>query len=194
MTEEKKRWTRDHVTETPDHPSPSTGENENLSGKETDHLGNLPHVIDQDLKIMIASHHGLSHLLLIGGGGLHLHLGEWKTVLMVVVEMMISTCETDTGMNLLPGSHTHGMGLITEVIHTTEIGGIHMILQGAHTQTEGMIGLIGMTPMEGMAVRAEITLDLEIIQVQQRGQEWIMMVLMIFTVAAKLLRLQLTVL
>lgn len=187
MIEERKRWKTDHETETQDHPSLSTGEKENLTVKETDNLENLLHVTDQDLKIMIASHHGLNHLLLIGEGGLHLHLhlGEWMTALMVVVEMMISTCETDTGMNPLPGSHIHDMGLITEVIHTTEIGGIHMILLGAHTQTEGMIGLIGMTPMEGMVVTAEITHDLEIIQVQLRGQEWITMVLMIFTAVAK---------
>lgn len=78
-----------HVTETPDHHFlASIGENETLTGKETDHLESLHHETGQDLKIMIASPRVLNHPLIVVEGPHHRH-EEWMTILMV--DMMTTT-------------------------------------------------------------------------------------------------------
>lgn len=78
-----------HATETPDHHFlVSIGENETLTGKETDHLENLHHETGHDLKIMIVFHHDLNPHSIVGGGPHH-HHEEWMTVLLV--DMMITT-------------------------------------------------------------------------------------------------------
>lgn len=182
-----------HVTETPDrHFLASIGENETLTGKETDHLENLHHETGHGLKIMIIFPHDLNHPSIVVEGPHH-HHEEWMTVLMV--DMMITTCARDTGMSPLPENHTQETHLITEVNHLTEIGGILMILLGVHTLKEEMTGMIALIHMEGKAVMVVvITLILVSIQVLLRGQEWSMMVQMIFTAAAaRVLRRQQTV-
>lgn len=180
-----------HVTGTPDHHFLSIGENETLTGKETDHLENLHHETGHGLKIMIVFPHDLNPLSIVVEGPHH-HHEEWTIVPMV--DMMITTCERDTGMNPLTGNHTQETHLITEVNHLTEIGGILMILLGVHTLKEEMTGMIAMIHMAGMAVMAAvITHVLVSIQVLLRGQEWSMMVQTIFTAAARVLRHQLTV-